>query len=1145
LSEINPEDDICFMPNEQFKTTSDQVCSGIASSSADNCMPQWIGSTQESVCDWELSQWPSTNANKGTLPTQRESLRLNCPFFLRPRNEHTVESDLSRINVEDLQFTEVNKTSRLQSRLQNQMPVVSEPKVVQCSSFKQLDGAYKIPEFHQQNGILPESSSRFSYICPNKLQAGNIEEEIFEEYNEKVNNCFEPTAERPSKWTKYESVSHGSVAKNTREKNKNEDFCPQSVFGKEPQGMENQQDSGMDPTCVAPPTLRGNHSNNDTGLRFELLSKHLTTTKRIPYQLVNKGLQTGIAENGQMSLSCDLCFPKRETVLSVSVPKRKLRIPVAFQSAAQYKQVFTASLTEHLNIMMFELSQRLHKAFSKADISFYSSPSEEEYHDNTSNTPHCLHQQPAKLLMVKKEGPNKGRFFYTCDAPKADQCKFFKWMEEVKCTNQALGPSDHKTVMRDMKSLSSYIRCQNIALYEESQIIFRKISGFHRRQLGKFKKIVNADSTFGDESKTKIYLKLSRKGSSSTYNKDDLWVISKTLHFEPLDTFIACSVFFGPSANNDIEIFPLKGYHPSNWPSNSVVHALLVCNASAELTSLRNIQEHFNPSTLPLMPRLLEMNSKPANLGKVTRGRFNPPNLIAKVSHKHRLPDSDFVLDLSVSMIRQFSLNEDQAAALMKIAQMMTAADAHPEPQPQPITIIHGVFGAGKSYLLAVVVLFLVQIFENTDQDVGSGLSPWKILISSSTNVAVDRVLLGLLDLKFDQFIRVGSVRKIAKPVLPYSLHAGSDNESEQLKELQALLKDDLTAIEKAYVRKSIEQHKLGTNKTLLGQVRVVGVTCAACPFNCLSNLKFPIVILDECSQMTEPASMLPIARFQCEKLILVGDPKQLSPTIQGSEAAHDCGLEQTIFDRLCKMGHKAILLKTQYRCHPAISSVANELFYEGRLLNGLSEEDRKPLLDWLPTLCFYNANGNEMVEGSNSFHNVEEANFTVKLIQSLLASGIQGTMIGVITLYKAQMYKVCTLLSTAALCDPMEVKAVQVSTVDAFQGAEKEVIILSCVRSKQVGFIDSEKRMNVALTRGKRHLLIVGNLACLRKNTLWEHVIHHCERQKDGLTHVSQWEEKLNGILTCYQDKKLEEDTHVLKKKSKPKDGTATLKKT
>lgn len=77
---------------------------------------------------------------------------------------------------------------------------------------------------------------------------------------------------------------------------------------------------------------------------------------------------------------------------------------------------------------------------------------------------------------------------------------------------------------------------------------------------------------------------------------------------------------------------------------------------------------------------------------------------------------------------------------------------------------------------------------------------------------------------------------------------------------------------------------------------------------------------------------------------------------------------------------------------------------------------------------------------------------------------------------------------------EAFEIKAVQVSTVDAFQGAEKEIIVLSCVRTRQMGFIDSEKRMNVALTRAKRHLLIVGNLACLSKNRLWGRVIHHCK---------------------------------------------------
>uniref|UniRef100_A0A8C4Y1G9 5'-3' DNA helicase ZGRF1 n=1 Tax=Gopherus evgoodei TaxID=1825980 RepID=A0A8C4Y1G9_9SAUR len=231
-------------------------------------------------------------------------------------------------------------------------------------------------------------------------------------------------------------------------------------------------------------------------------------------------------------------------------------------------------------------------------------------------------------------------------------------------------------------------------------------------------------------------------------------------------------------------------------------------------------------------------------------------------------------------------------------------------------------------------------------------------------------------------------------------------------------------------------------------------------------------------------------------------------------------------------MGHDAVFLRTQYRCHPAISAVVNDLFYEGNLLDGISEMDRSPLLDWLPTLCFFNVNGTEQIERDNSFYNMAEVYFIIKLIQSLTASGIEGSMIGVITLYKSQMYKIYNLLS-AVHSDGLEIKAVQVSTVDAFQGAEKEIIVLSCVRTRQVGFIDSEKRMNVALTRGKRHLLIVGNLACLSKNKLWGCVIHHCEGRENGLQHVSQYEQQLNNILKYYLEKEKEEKNKQ-KKKSK-----------
>ncbi|XP_018106898.1 protein ZGRF1 isoform X2 [Xenopus laevis] len=1100
---------------------------------------QWGRSTQESDCDWDLSQWPSRGTIKPNLTILQEKLDVDRPIFLRPRYENvTMQLKDTQTATQDTSFPNIT-VSQVGSRLQRQLPVVTTPDLV--------DSTRPVPAGHEYKEFILDNNLS---LPPNISSAMNnfIDDLVHDVECTREDTGFLKTTEdrsgnspnRSSKWTKYQNKSHSSKAnENVQDIKANEEFFAQSLFRKEPCILEKGGTGDKAPVESAHLSLlKGTLSkNNSSFLQRGLLTKRRPNIISTQH---NEGNPNFLSDSsGNTKISCELHFPSRETVQSaVSIPKREISIPILFQSATHYKHVFTAALTEHLNVIMFELSQRLHKALSKVDMSSYTSSRAAGEMGKHDVAPLCIHQQPAKLVMVKKEGPNKGRLFYTCDAPKSDQCKFFKWLNETQSLSPVEGKAQPKVAMGDLKSVASYVRCHKVALYEESYLMVRKVSGFQNKSFGKFKKMNLADSDFAGESKTKLYLKLNRKENSSTYSKDDLWIVSKMIDFEPVDTFIACSVFFGPSANNEIEVFPLKGYCPSNWPSNTLVHAVLVCNASSELTSLRNLQEHFNPSTLPIMPDLLKMQSKEEGKSMMNTGKFKPPSRIAKVFNRCELPSSNFILAKAQEMIEQFCLNEDQATALMQIAQMMTSAEGSHNAEAPPITVIHGVFGAGKSYLLSVVVLFLVQLFEQANAAEVYEATPWKLLISSSTNVAVDRVLLGLLDLGFNQFIRVGSIRKIAKPILPYSLHAGSENESEQLKELLALLKDNLTPVEKAYVRKSIEQHKLGTNKILLGQVRVVGATCASCPFACLSNLKFPVVVLDECSQMTEPTSMLPVARFQCEKLILVGDPKQLSPTIQGSEPAHKKGLEQTLHSRLCLMGHKAIMLRTQYRCHPAICSIANELFYDSHLINGVSEEDRKPLLDWLPTLCFYNVNGTEQVEGNNSFYNMEEANFTVKLIQSLIASGIEGSMIGVITLYKSQMYKIFNSLASNTHYDSTDIKAVQVSTVDAFQGAEKEIIILSCVRTRQVGFIDSEKRMNVALTRGKRHLLIIANLACLRKNKLWEHVIHHCERQQNGLKHVSQWEETLNAILMRYQEKKLEEDINMKKKKSKTMEG-------
>ncbi|XP_075607076.1 5'-3' DNA helicase ZGRF1 isoform X2 [Balearica regulorum gibbericeps] len=1166
------EDDISFIKEENFQKKSNIIKdsridqSPLALNVYSEVPPRTM-SGSPSPSDLRQTRWTPWEPGKTISPVElTSSLDPDSPISPASGSEEPIgeiqeplihsilpsEPELSEIffTREKSSCPEECNLSRCRPTVETRTPFVTLP-----ATEKIPDAVYPTDskEVQQSFGSSVVNLCNKSVVFPISAfgpEGRNYETSVFGEYTEdgqreSVQPAFPNVTSqyRQSKWLKYQNSARCDlITQNSDDREVTDDICAENVLGM-PLGdtgesrAVNKSAPGSAPLLTAKSVLgkcRANTSDQDLISERKLHALHLSQTplaEATQKVLSHLSCHT-VTGDGQDIMISELSFPNVDKVKYANLPKRKVFIPTVFQSHVQYKQIFKAALTEQLNIVLFELSQRLHSALSKADISFYASLKDGHGESKASCLPLCNHMHPAKLVMVKKEGQNKGRWFYTCDAPKAEQCSFFKWIEDV---NPAQIKSRPSIALHDIKSIGMYLRSQKICLYEGCQLLVRKAFEMQTQRCNKFKKFMNTPARFDGDSKNKLYLKLSRKEHYSLYSKDDIWVVSKTLNFDPLDTFIASSAFFGPSSNNEVELLPLKGYCPSNWRSNMFVHALLVCNASGELTSLRNMEEHFNPSTLPLIPHLLKMNFDSENATKrVNKRKFIPPAISLKRTMMCGPVSTEVAMGLAKKMIQTFSLNPDQAASLIQIARMMTSRE-NTKPVDEhhifPITIIRGVFGAGKSYLLSVVILFLVELFESSEATESPRPAPWKLLIASSTNVAVDRILLGLLDLGFENFIRVGSIRKITKAILPYSLHAGSGNENEQLKELLALMKEDLTPVEKIYVKKSIEQHKLGTNKTILQQVKVVGATCAACPFPCLNTLKFPVVMLDECSQMTEPASLLPIARFQCEKLVLVGDPKQLPPTVQGSESVHEKGLEQTLFDRLCLMGHEPILLRTQYRCHPAISAIANELFYEGHLIDGVSEEDRSPVLDWLPTLCFYNVHGVEQTERDNSFYNVAEVHFTVKLIQALIASGIEGSAIGVITLYKAQMSKIQNLLS-GVHSEAFEIKAVQVSTVDAFQGAEKEIIVLSCVRTRQIGFIDSEKRTNVALTRAKRHLLIVGSLACLSKNRLWGRVIHHCKGWENGLQHVSQCEQQLNDILKRYLEKQKEEEQSKKKEK-------------
>ncbi|XP_031561752.1 protein ZGRF1-like isoform X2 [Actinia tenebrosa] len=853
------------------------------------------------------------------------------------------------------------------------------------------------------------------------------------------------------------------------------------------------------------------HSSNINNIGVhDITTRELAVGSRKEHQKQRQSSRhTGLAKNDRKNnskSSCkenehDLGFPTSKDCEDNVKPCREVIIPVTFENCHYYQQTLKAAVREHLNIMLFELAQNYHSALRKVDITQYNTVNQGFVSDERPSCPHGI----CCLRSVKKEGPNKGRLFYCCPGTNKSQCKFFKWVNEFKNSKQSNKPTlqTNKPSLCSADAVVEFFTSQGLTLHCQCRLIIKHkntYAGKSGKQGGyrySRKRLEKSDDN--TDYKKSIYLELSNKRRPHvSYSKDDVWIVSKSLLFEKRSTFVAKSTYFGPFSSGELEISPIGGYSPSNWHSGDTVYALHGCNASNELLCIENIDAYVNNRCMPLLDSLLRRQSDVTSTRRPDSGSisFVPPT----PSLQRLLNDipTDVAVKVAKEIIDEYSLNTDQGLALINCANMFTDA-------PSNISLIQGVFGAGKSYLLAVTILYLVRLFTKiTQNDGASNVSKPKILVSSTTNVAVDRILLVLLELGFEEFVRVGSIRKIAKQLLPYSMQ-GSGSQDQELKELQAMLKEDLQPSEKQDIRKSIEKQRRGENKKKLDGVQVVGVTCAACVFPCLERMKFSVVLLDECSQMTEPTALLPLARFGCQKLILVGDPKQLSPTIpgstQGSHLENHAGLEQTLFDRLTKMGYRTTLLRTQYRCHPTISAVANRLFYEGHLVDGITPEDRTPLVSFSPTLCFYDVSrGQEKCGRDGSYYNEQEAEFVVFLVGCLLESGLEPEQLGVITLYKSQLVTISSHLAQSRLASHKQLKAVQISTVDAFQGGEKDVILLSCVRTDHVGFIDCGRRTNVALTRAKRHLLIIGNKRMLSSNELWRNVIEECRAQPDGV---------------------------------------------
>jgi ATP-dependent RNA/DNA helicase IGHMBP2 len=290
----------------------------------------------------------------------------------------------------------------------------------------------------------------------------------------------------------------------------------------------------------------------------------------------------------------------------------------------------------------------------------------------------------------------------------------------------------------------------------------------------------------------------------------------------------------------------------------------------------------------------------------------------------------------------------------------------------------------------------------------------------------------------------------------------------------------------------------------------VVCATLTGLDREMLSKQHFDWCVMDEASQCTEAAAWAPLQI--ADRLVLAGDPFQLPPTIISAQAAAE-GFNVSLMERLIgQLGKETVRrLSVQYRMHQQIMDFSSQEFYEndlsadasvcGHLLQDLPGITANELtgtpIDFIDTA---GASYDESSEpDGDSRYNLQEADLVLKKVQALIASGLAPSEIAVITPYSAQVRVLRELLKRIEI---------EIDSVDGFQGREKEAVIVSLVRSNrenEIGFLEDVRRMNVALTRARRKLIIIGDSATITIDPFYQRMVTYFESV--GAYH-SVWEE-------------------------------------
>ncbi|XP_028258296.1 DNA replication ATP-dependent helicase/nuclease DNA2 isoform X2 [Parambassis ranga] len=397
-------------------------------------------------------------------------------------------------------------------------------------------------------------------------------------------------------------------------------------------------------------------------------------------------------------------------------------------------------------------------------------------------------------------------------------------------------------------------------------------------------------------------------------------------------------------------------------------------------------------------------------------------------------------------------------------------------------TLIVGMPGTGKTTTICTLVRILHAC----------GFS---VLLTSYTHSAVDNILLKLKRFRVG-FLRLGQGQKVHPDILPYTEESVRKNGVHTLSELEQLYNKEL----------------------------VVGTTCMGIKHPIFTRRRFDFCIVDEASQISQPICLGPL--FYAKRFVLVGDHQQLPPIVQNQEA-RSRGMDESLFKRLELHSEAVVQLNVQYRMNRQIMSLSNSLMYDGRLecgsertatalltlpflpsvqseLNSCCQTDSQHDLSWiqatlLPSnpVCFLDCSMVPALESveQGGISNRTEAALIHKLLSLLIKAGCKPSDIGVIAPYRQQLKTISALLQSSAFI------GVEVNTVDKYQGRDKSLIVLSFVRSTaeegNLGeLLKDWRRLNVAITRAKHKLLMVGSATTLRRYTPVEKLLNHLQQE-------------------------------------------------